>query len=481
MTVMVLLPEFMLVFTLIGLLLGEIAYRGESRRLLTTIAVVGQASALIQMFLVYPHGAKLLFHESFAIDGIAVFFKFIFILFGLLSTAMIGFSKEIYEDIRAEYLLFQVAAVLLLCITASSTNLLLMLTGIFAVNAVLYFMTAFPARDLVSTEAAMKFYLASVVSFVFFFIGIILIYQYAQSLSIFEIRDVLLKQPLTVVPGAVISGLFLFSLLSQIGAFPFHFWIVDALNGAPTPTEFFMITAIRGAGFVVLLRLLGEWMTIDARPFGNSWAEILKISAALSMIIGASSAILQTHAKRVIGYLVVAQTGFLLVGLTVMDSGSISGVLIGYLNDAVSLCGAYLSVCYCVDRCGGDELSRFGGIARRAVPEFVGLVVFLASFVGMPPFPGFISKWVIISALFREQSYLLGTVTAVTIILMGVALIRLVYSMIRTESEPREIVDNAKNARLMVMFVMAAPMLFLVFFVQSILTWSEQAIRFVLW
>ena len=115
-----LLPELTLLLTLIGLLIGETIYRGESRRLLTTIALVGQVSALVQVLLVYQRGAELFLEKTAVIDGLAIFFKFIFIMFGIFSTALSVFSKEIKEEIRAEFLIFQIAGLIFICLLSSA-------------------------------------------------------------------------------------------------------------------------------------------------------------------------------------------------------------------------------------------------------------------------------------------------------------------------------------------------------------------------
>ncbi|MCM0604831.1 MAG: hypothetical protein KA715_01940 [Xanthomonadaceae bacterium] len=480
---MALLPELMLLLTLVGLLVGETIYSGESRRLLTSIALIGQLAALVQVLLVYQSGAQLILEKTAAIDGIAIFFKFFFILFGVISSAISVFSIEIKDGIKAEFHIFQLGALLFLCLLASAVNLMLISVCLLALNITCYFLSSFSIRDKSRTSAGEKIYLFTSASFFLFLIPVVVLFGFTHSLSLFEIREALVAQPLSPVAAATLTGFLFSSLLIQCGVFPFHFWFVDALEGTPTPTEFFMITAIRGAGFIILLRILGEWMSIPSAPFGNFWKEILVVGALASIGVGAVSANFQSRLKRLLAYLVVAETGYWILALTELDTGSVAAALFGYMCDALSLCGAYLMFSENVDRTGNDLINQFGGLAKSSWVEYACTAVFLLSFVGVPPLPGFYGKWLVIGTMFRNGNYALGIAVSLFILFQLGAVIKYLHSMIHNDgaSEIKEPKTALAFRRRALSVALVLPLLFSAVYLEKILVWSETAIQFILW
>ena len=478
-----LLPELMLLFTLVGLLIGETVYRGESRRLLTTIAIVGQVSALVQVLLVYQRGAELFLEKTAVIDGVAIFFKFLFIVFGIFSTALSVFSKEIREEIRAEFLIFQISGLIFLCLLSSAVNLILICVCLFALNAACYFLSSFSLKDRTQFASGAKIYLFSSVSFFLFLLATAMIFVSAHTTSVFEVRELFLAQHQQPLFVSVISALFLSSLLIQGGLFPFHTWFVDALDGTPTPTEFFMITALRGAGFIVLIRLLGEWMALSKAPFGDFWKLLLTVSALCSIAVGAVAASVQKNLKRLIAYLVVAETGYWLLALTELDSGSVATALFGYMCDALSLCGAYIMVSESVNRSRGDSLDQFSGQAGASWLEYVCTAIFLLSFVGVPPFPGFYAKWLVVGTMFRSGNYAFGIAVSFFVLVQLAAVVRYLHAMIHpvTVSSAAKKDDGNAFRRKALSVALVVPLLASVVFLEKILDWSERAIHFILW
>lgn len=479
----VLLPELMLLFTLAGLLIGETIYKGESRRLLTTISLVGQLAALTQVLLVYQQGAQLILEKTVAIDGVAIFFKFFFILFGVFSTALSVFSIEIKDEIKAEFHIFQIAALIFLCLLASSVNLLLIAVCLLALNTTIYFLSSFSLKDRKGSGAGTKIYLFSGIAFFLFLVPVVILFNETQSLSLFEVREFLSNHPLSPVVAATLTGFLFVSLLIQCGVFPFHFWFVDALEGAPTPTEFFMITAVRGAGFIILLRVLGEWMSLPMEPFGAFWKQILTVGAVSSIVVGSVAAVFQKRLKRLLAYLVVAETGYWLLALTELDSGSVSAALFGYMCDALSLCGAYLMISDSVDRSGGDGIDGFSGLAQNSWVEYVCTVIFLLSFVGVPPFPGFYGKWLVVGTMFRSENYILGMCVSFFVLIQLAAVLSYLHVMIHQRGA--SMLPGHKTPfvvrRKILSLGLVLPLLISSVFLENILDWSERAIQFILW
>jgi NADH-quinone oxidoreductase subunit N len=457
-----LLPEFFLAVTLAGLVFAEVGYHGERTRLISATALLGLGGAFIQTILTYQYGATQIFGKVLSIDGFSLFFKLFFIFLASLAILTSMSAKEIRADKRAEYCALIVASALAMCLAASASDLLLAFLALQFLNVLGYFLSAFGKSSVLSTEAAVKHLVFGVVSGVLLLYGVAILFSATHAINIYDMHKVLVSTPLSRETGLVVFTLILLSLCFQFAAFPMHLWAPDVLEGAPTPVSAFLAIGSRAVGFAVAVRLLlvvfaqpamaqGQWQVLG----GLDWPKVAALVSGVTMTIGALLAFRQTGAKRMVAYLVISQTGFLLLGLLVLDEVGVAALLYNLVVELFAIMGVFFVLSFLFDELRSDRLDALKGMMARAVPECIALVLFLACLIGLPPLPGFI--------------------------VATVAVGRLSFSLIgdfRKASASPVPHDTSRRIFLVMLFV---PMLLVGLFADVVLGWAGQSLRFILW
>ncbi|GGR60879.1 NADH-quinone oxidoreductase subunit N [Nocardioides luteus] len=291
-------------------------------------------------------------------------------------------------------MMFAVGGMMLFCI---SGDLLMLFVALEVLSLPLYLLTGLARRRrLLSQEAALKYFLLGAFSSGFFLYGLALVYGFAGSMSLAEIGAVAEEgsSPLLLLG----IGLMAVGLLFKTGAVPFHSWTPDVYQGAPTPVTAWMSAATKIAAFAAMLRLF--YVAFGAE--GDIWRPAIGVVAVLTMLLGASFAIVQSDVKRMLGYSAVAHTGFLLTGLLgVQDDafGSTQAVLFYLTAYGFATLGAFAIVSL-VRGPNGEvgSLDRWAGLGRTNPWVAATFAVFLLSMAGLPLTAGFIGKWGVFAA-----------------------------------------------------------------------------------
>lgn len=251
-------------------------------------------------------------------------------------------------------------------------------------------------RRLLSQEAALKYFLLGAFSSAFFLYGVALLYGYAGTLSLSGIAAELRSgsQPTTLALLGV--SLVSVALLFKVGAVPFHSWVPDVYQGAPTPITAFMAAATKIAAFGALLRLL----QVAVPALRDQWRPVLWAVAILTMALGTIAAVTQRDVKRILAYSAVAHTGFILTGVIAGNPAGLSGALFYLAAYGFSTVGAFAVVSVVRGPNGVEqtELSRWAGLGRRYPVAGVVFSLFLLAFAGIPLTSGFVSKFAVFKA-----------------------------------------------------------------------------------
>ena len=272
----------------------------------------------------------------------------------------------------------------------ASNDLLTMFVALEVLSLPLYLICGLARhRRLLSQEAAMKYFLLGAFSSAFFLYGVALLYGHTGTLTLTGIRDGLSKHgdnSMALVGVALLSV----GLLFKVGAVPFHSWIPDVYQGAPTPITGFMAAATKVAAFGALLRVF----YVALPPLHDQWRPVLWAISILTMTVATITALNQTDVKRLLAYSSVAHVGFILTGVIAASAAGLSATLFYLVAYSFSTVGAF-AVVGLVRSADGDEdatLSHWAGLGRRS-PVVGGLLsMFLLAFAGIPLTSGFISK-----------------------------------------------------------------------------------------
>lgn len=271
-----------------------------------------------------------------------------------------------------------------------------------------------------STEAAMKYFVIGAFASALLLYGFALLYGFSGTVFLQGIGHALASRPLT--PTATLGlGLVLTGFAFKIGAVPFHVWVPDAYQGAPTAVTAFMSAGVKAAAFAALLRFLVE----AAWGSRGIWIEVVGGVAVVTMLIGNLLALPQTNLKRMLAYSSVAHTGYILIGVAAVGAGngsdpehahavaSVSFYLLAY---AFMTLGSFAALIL-LGRGGEDaeELTSLDGMASRRPWVSLWLAVCLLSLAGLPPTGGFFAKFFIFKAalqLAERKPVLLWAVVA---------------------------------------------------------------------
>ena len=310
----------------------------------------------------------------------------------------------------------------------SGSNFLVIYLGLELLTLSSYALVALRRDHAASTEAAMKYFVLGAMASGFLLYGLSMLYGATGSLDIgtvFKIINTGQVKHQVLVFGLVfiVSG-----LAFKMGAAPFHMWIPDVYQGAPTAVTIMIGSAPELAAFAIAIRLLVEGLL----PLAIDWQQMLAIMAIGSLLIGNLAAIAQTNLKRMLAYSTIAQMGFVLLGLMagVVDGRATAATLSNANSSAMFYIVTYVlttlasfGVILLLAREGfeSEEIVDFAGLNQRS-PLYAGVMaICLFSLAGIPPLVGFYAKLAVLQSLIAtgQEPYIWLAVFAVIMSLIG--------------------------------------------------------------
>ncbi|MCC7442218.1 MAG: hypothetical protein IT285_11330 [Bdellovibrionales bacterium] len=379
-----------------------------------------------------------------------------------------------------------------MCFAAASADFMMAFLSLQFLNLVGYFMAGYSKERSVSTEAAVKFMVFGAASSVVLLYAVAVLFSVSGTLDIYAISAAMRAQPPTYVTSLMVIVLIYVSLSFYLGVFPMHLWVPDVLQGVPMPTAAFLALGLPAAGFSVLLRLFMAVFSSKGTEaqalwpfFGTGgWEEVLALASGATMLAGALLALRQSSAKRMLAGLVVSHLGLLLLGVLVLNENGIAAVLFNLTAQLFALVGVFCSLSFLYDRLGTDRLEHFGGVLYRAIPECVCLILFLACFVGFPPFPGFLGRFLLIGAAVREQWYFLAIIATLSTVIGIAAFLRLAHSLggpIPDERVQGFESGGAITGQRMFLLLLLIPLGMMTLFAHAAIDWAHRSLQFQLW
>ena len=398
------LPELLLIASIIAIPALYIAT--ENNKSFSMCANLSLLISLIVLvtFWFYPDNLSLdkdsdsyFIYDHFKVDDFSQIFKIIFVLTALaVSLISSSYLKE-DEPHQAEYYLLILSSTLGMLLVASATDFLTLFLGIEVSAFSSYALVAFRKTDDKSTEAGAKYLLIGAFSSALTLYGVSLIYALTGTTSFEGVNAFLIGLNNGVVSGnfneiIFISSLFILAGLGfKVAIVPFHAWAPDVYQGAPTPVTTLLAAASKAMGFVALFRVFA--FTLES--FSDEWMLVLGIIALASMTLGNLIAISQEDIGRMLAYSSIAQAGYVLVAFTALSNDAISGGIAHILVHAFMKGGAFVVVA-AVGAAGlGYSIDSYKGLAKRSQLLALSMTICLLSLVGIPPFAGFISKFLL--------------------------------------------------------------------------------------
>jgi len=285
-----------------------------------------------------------------------------------------------------------------------------------------YVLVAFKRGDVRSTEAGLKYLIVGAVSSAVLLFGIALVYgavgevafpAMAQKIASGDTNILLIMGLVLVVVG----------IFFKVGGFPFHVWIPDVYQGAPSPVTAFLSTGSKAAGMVLMLRL-GQAIVLPAvgTELGALWVWIFGGVALMTLLFGIFSAIPQKNLKRLFGYSSIGHAGYLLMGMAALaadggQAGAVNGasaILFYLLAFFFTNLTAFTVIVLISNQTGGQhDASSYRGLWKRAPFLAFVMTVALLSLAGVPPLAGFFGKFLILSSVVKSGLLALAVVGAI--------------------------------------------------------------------
>ena len=302
--------------------------------------------------------------------------------------------------------LFSLLGILLMI---SANNLLVIYLGLELQALSLYTLVALRRDDARSSEAAMKYFVLGALASGFLLYGMSMLYGATGTLDINELADRIgtghVASRLALVFGTVfiVAG-----LAFKFGAVPFHMWVPDVYQGAPTPITMLIGSAPKLAIFAVGFRILVEGLL----PIAVDWQRMLILLAVASLVLGNLAAIAQSNLKRMLAYSTIAQMGFVLLA---MLSGVVDGRVMAAVNSYSA--GMFYVITYALTTLGtfgiilllsrqgfeAEEIADLRGLNRRSPWYAFVMLLLMFSLAGIPPTVGFYAKLVVLQSLLGDS------------------------------------------------------------------------------
>jgi NADH-quinone oxidoreductase subunit N len=331
------------------------------------------------------------------------------------------------DMMKGEFYTLAMFVLLGISVMTSANNFLVVYLGLELMSLSLYALTALRRDHAISTEAAMKYFVLGALASGFLLYGLSMMYGATGSLEIPKVFEQIASNPRINKEVLTFGVVFIVAGLGfKLGAVPFHMWVPDVYQGAPTSVTLLIGGAPKFAAFAITIRLLVEGLL----GLALDWQQMFVVLAVGSLVVGNIAAIAQTNLKRMLAYSTIAQMGFILLGLS---SGVVSGNTLSAANSYSS--AMFYVVAYVLTTLGtfglimflsrqgfeSENIDDLAGLARRA-PWLAGVMtVFMFSLAGVPPMVGFYAKLAILQALVSTNitGYLWLAIVAVLLSLIG--------------------------------------------------------------
>jgi len=322
-------------------------------------------------------------------DWLGFVFKMFFV-FAAGITCLFFMNVEALNH-RAEIYFLLLAATLGMCLMASSADLVMLYLAIETTSIPLYLLAGFLKQDEKSTEAGFKYMLFGALTSAVLLYGFSLIFGFTGKTSLYDLSQYFSSFNMVAVG---ITFLVLTGLAFKVSLFPFHFWAPDVYEGAPSPVAGFLSTASKAAGFAVLIRLF-----VAAFPsLSSDWSLILAILATLTMTVGNLIALAQKNVKRLLAYSSIAHAGYAMIGVVAFSQLGFASVVFYLIGYVLTNLLAFGIVSLVGSANGSDDYSAYAGLSRRNPALGLAALVAFLSLAGMPPFVGFVAKFLVFSA-----------------------------------------------------------------------------------
>ena len=384
------IPEMIMLAMSCLVLIVDLFLSQEKRWISLLLSVLTLALTALAVIAVAPADSISSFGGSFVLDQLAVTLKIAVCIVAIL---VFVYSRDYLSDhdiYKGEYYVLGLFATLGMMIMISAHSFLLIYLGLELLSLSLYAMIAFNRKSLSASEAAMKYFVLGAMASGLLLYGISIFYGITGTLDLNQLSEVVsLKIEQYPVPLAFALTFIVVGLAFKLGAVPFHMWLPDIYQGAPTSVTLFIGTAPKIAGFAMTMRLLVDGLG----DLQVDWSQMLIALSVLSMAIGNIIAVAQTNFKRMLAYSTISHVGFILLGILSGTANGFASAMFYTLTYAITSSVAF-GVLLLLNRkdAEAENIADLSGLNDTNPWHAAMLAIAMFSMAGVPPTVGFYAK-----------------------------------------------------------------------------------------
>jgi len=374
--------------------------RGSNNKLYSGISFGALTLAIV--FIIYrvltgePLPAIEFGQGMLANDMFGSFFAITFLIVSIMVTASSWSFMKKKSNPAAYYSLILLSSIGMILI-AYSTDFVMLLVSWELMSIPTYALAAFSKRDPVSNEAAIKYFMFGALSSAIIVLAIGIVYGITGTTNIGGAIKAFVTLSQDLMPLAMLAiALFIAGFGFKMGLVPFHMWLPDAYEGAPTTIGALLAAGTKKAGFAAAIRVIVLGMFV----LNLDWTIVLAVIAIFTMTLGNFGALVQRSVPRILAYSSIAQAGYIMIGLALApySDQALTGSLFQIMNHAVMKSAAFIAAAAVAIGIAGYSLEKYRGLGRRMPITAIALSISLLALAGVPPLNGFWGKLVLFGA-----------------------------------------------------------------------------------
>ncbi|HHL31355.1 MAG TPA: NADH-quinone oxidoreductase subunit NuoN, partial [Oceanospirillales bacterium] len=429
------LPELIILATACTVLILGLFSKSEKGGLLVLASIVGVifaaiATAKSHMGAQHEVTSQILFNGNFIRDymgdilKIAVYFIMLFVF---IYAKQYLRNKNIF---KGEFYALMLFAMLGIMIMISGYNYITLYLGLELLALSSYALVAYDRGNMQSNESAMKYFILGAIASGMLLYGMSMIYGATGTLQIDQISTAISQSENTLM---VVFGLvfIMVGVAFKLGAAPFHMWVPDVYQGAPTATTLFISSAPKIAAFALAIRILAQ----SLEGIFDHWQHIIAVIALLSIIIGNLFALQQDNIKRLFAYSTISHIGFMLLGFLGGENGYSASMFYIITYALMSVAGFGMIIVLSCKGFEAEKISDFKGLNQRNGWFAFMMLLIIASMAGFPPLVGFFSKLYVLKAVVDQGYYVLASIAVIFAVIGSFYYLKIMKTMYFDESE----------------------------------------------
>lgn len=401
---MLLMPYLvMAVGAMLSLLVGVFSHQAKRNLAVAGMAVITVVAALFSVTHIWGEPGTTLFNNMLAADYYSSLFNVVL----LSATGLVILGSYSYLEKEGihynEYYSLALFSCIGMMMLASALDLVVLFVALETMSIGVYVMVGFRRTDVRSNEAALKYFVLGSAASAIMLFGIALLYGATATMNINAMAEFIkangTNNSLLLLGAVLVMAGFLF----KVATVPFHMWMPDVYEGAPTTVTNFMTTGLKAAAFASFMRVFmsfGYGADLTGRLNGG-FHDVLWIVAVLTMFLGNVIALTQRNIKRMLAYSSIAHSGYILIGFIAggRSEYGYSSVVVYLVGYVIMNIGAFTIVSLIGER--GDrntDIQDYSGLGFKHPALGFAMAVFMFSMAGIPPTVGFAAKYVVFSS-----------------------------------------------------------------------------------